>query len=515
MSITLGKLFELSVEKFSTKEALYDARLDQRWTFKEWDDEINRLAETLRIHGIEKGDRVSTILFNTSEFAHAYFACAKLGAVFNPINFRLSEKEIEYIIRDAAPKIVLFEQAVEKGIQPVVERHPNIKFWSIDHQPVYADYYYDQVKNTKVVRPKLEEIHEDDVYAVMYTSGTTGKPKGVIHTHRDMVDQSLILMASQRLSSNDRGLSVAPMFHCAELHCAFLPRVHVGASNVILHHFEPHATLEILKKERITAFFAAPTMWNMMLQEDRSSFTLPSLRLGLYGGAPMAPALVQKVKQQFNVDLIQAYGMTEMGPAITVLFEGEQMSKAGSAGKPLLNHEVRIARMQEEGRTDPGHLADAGELGEIIVSGPSMMKEYFNNPEATREVLRNGWYFSGDIGYMDEEGFLYVNDRIKDMIISGGENIYSREVEDALFEHPEVLDAAVIGIPDEKWGEKVTAFIVKKSEGITAGELEEFCLESDRLANYKRPRQFKFVNDLPRNASGKLQKYLLRDQVKG
>ncbi|MFB4165543.1 fatty acid--CoA ligase [Alteribacillus sp. JSM 102045] len=510
---TLRDIFEQSVKNNSDKEALVDVRLSKRWTFSQWNKEVNQLARAFTRAGVKKGDRVSTVLFNTSEFAMTLLACIKLGAVFNPINFRLTDKEIEFIINDAEPRIVLFEKAVENQIRPLADLFPNVEFWYIDEDPPsYAYSYYERLSIEDTTRPEVS-LTEEDIYAIMYTSGTTGKPKGVVHKHRDMVDQSVLIIASQRISAKDNGLSVAPLFHCAELHCAFIPRFHLGVKNVLLHHFEPEAVLNTVQKENISIFFAAPTMWSMLIQEKKESMELTSLKKALYGGAPMAPALVKEVHNTFNVQLFQAYGMTEMGPAITILSDDEQLSKAGSAGKPLINHEIRVVRTRNDGKLDPDDEAKAGEQGEIIVRGPSMMSEYYKRPEATAEVLYNGWYYSGDVGYFDEDGYLWVNDRIKDMIVSGGENIYSREVEDALFDHPGVLDAAVVGEPDEKWGERVMAFIVKKEESLTAEELERFCINSDRIANYKRPRRYEFVEELPRNASGKLQKFKLREKV--
>lgn len=226
----------------------------------------------------------------------------------------------------------------------------------------------------------------------------------------------------------------------------------------------------------------------------------------------MAPALTMQLHDALGVQLLQAYGMTEMGPAITALTEEEQITKAGSAGRALLNHEVRVVRTNEHGPAEPEEICKPEELGEIIVRGPSMMKSYYNRPEATEEALYKGWYHTGDIGSFDKDGYLWVSDRVKDMIISGGENIYSREVEDVLFDHPKVLDAAVVGEPDEMWGERVVAFIVKKTGELSEQELDEFCTSGSRLARYKRPRRYEFVDELPRNASGKLQKFKLRER---
>ena len=514
MYVTIGSLFLQTVKKYGKEEALVDPTRNVRWTYNEWNDEVNRLANALLDAGIKKGDRVSTFLFNTVELATLFFSCAKIGAVLNPINFRLKPKEIAYIIEDAKPTIFVFERALEPVVSEVYENYPEVSFWSIDDKvPPYAESYSKQVRLSIEQEPQIE-VDETDTYAIMYTSGTTGRPKGVMHRHRNMLEQSILCGASLHLKQADRGLVAAPMFHCAELHCNFLPRVHFGATNVIIHHFEPKKVLEIIQNEKISVLFAAPTMWNMILQEDLSLYDRSSLRVGLYGAAPMAPSLVVAVKEKLGINLIQAYGMTEMGPAVTFLDEHEQLSKVGSAGRAALNHEVRVVRPNEHGPSDPEDVLPAGEVGEIIVKGPCMMIGYFNRPDASKDAMHKGWYHSGDLGYMDEESYLYISDRVDDMIISGGENVYPREVEDVIHGHEGVLDVAVLGQPDEKWGEIVTAIIVKKADDVTSEELDRYCKESPDLADYKRPRKYLFLDELPRNASGKIQKFRLREQFR-
>lgn len=515
MYVTIGDLFEQTVHKFREKEALYDVQRGQRWTYGEWDEQINRLANALLATGVTKGDRVSTFLYNTSEFATALFACAKIGAVFNPINFRLTAHELSFILRDAAPKVLLFERAVAQEVEKLASQFTQLEFWYVDDDPpAYADVYDERVAQASSARP-IVSVCESDVYAIMYTSGTTGQPKGVVHRHRDMVEHSLIMISTMRLTARDRGLVTAPMFHCAELHCAFLPRIHVGGSTVIMHHFHAKDVLQLIQDEQITQFFAAPTMWNMLLQEDLTTYDLRTLRLGLYGGASMAPALVRACHDGFGIGLIQAYGMTEMGPAVSFLLEDEQLTKAGSAGRACLNHEIRVVRPGDDEPTHADDVVAPGEVGEIIVKGPCMMSSYFNREAATARALAGGWYRSGDLGYFDADGYLWVADRVDDMIVSGGENIYPREIEDVLYEHRGVLDVAVVGEPDELWGARVAAYVVPKEAGLTAAALDQFCQVSGKLASYKRPRQYYFVDALPRNASGKLQKFRLRQQAAG
>lgn len=511
---TIGSIFDQTVSKYPNKEALVEVNSGKRWTYKEWQLEVHRLANALTAAGVRKGDRVSTFLFNTSELAMTLFACAKIGAVFNPINYRLKPKEMEYILQDASPKIVIFEKAVENIVETIQQTFPRIQFWSASDQiPPYAKSYYEKLQFSSDEAP-LVEVSENDLYAIMYTSGTTGRPKGVLHRHREMVEQSLICASVLKLSHQDIGLVGAPMFHCAELHCSFLPRVLTGASSIIVHQFNAKEVLQTIEKELITTLFAAPTMWNLLLQEQLSLYNLNSLRIGLYGAAPMAPVLVLSIKEKLGISLVQAYGQTEMGPAVSFLLEDEQIEKAGSVGRPCFYHDIRIVRPNDHGPSEPDDLSAVGEIGEIIVKGPCMMQGYYQRKEATEKALYKGWYHTSDLGYYDEDGFLYIADRVDDMIISGGENVYPREVEDILYEHEGVLDVAIVGIPNEVWGEQVIAVVVKKNPQLTETDLEEFCKKSEKLANYKRPRQYYFVEQLPRNASGKIQKYMIKDQLK-
>ncbi|WP_121661535.1 fatty acid--CoA ligase [Metabacillus litoralis] len=513
MYLTIGRLFEQTVSKYPNKEAIVDCSRNIRFTFGQWNEEVNKLANALLSLGVRKGDRISTYLFNSYELGTVFFAAAKIGAIINPINFRLKAEEVSYILLDAAPKVVLFEQALEESITNIHKRFPSISFIYIDESvPSYASSFQNIVKNSPSNHPDIF-VEENDTYAIMYTSGTTGRPKGVMHRHRDMIEQSLICINALSITPKDVGLVTAPMFHCAELHCSFLPRVHAGATNVIIHHFDPKMVLKTIEEEGVTMLFAAPTMWNMLLQEDIGQYNLSSLDVGLYGAAPMAPALVKACKQSLGIELVQAYGMTEMGPAIAFLDRDEQLTKAGSAGRACFNHEIRIVKPSEEGPSDPDDILPVGEVGEIIVKGPCMMIGYFNKEEATEKAMYKGWYHSGDLGYLDEDGYLFVADRVDDMIISGGENVYPREVEDALYEHEGILDVAVLGEPDELWGERVIAVIVKKDETVTAEQLDQFLKSSNKLAPYKRPKRYVLVSELPRNASGKIQKFLLRESL--
>lgn len=515
MYMTIGRIFDLAVGKYPNKEALVEPSKQIRWTYKEWNEEINKTANMLLEEGVRKGDCVSVYLYNSHEFINVYLACAKIGAIFNPINFRLKAKEVSYILQDAFSKVVVFEKAVTPTISMIERDFPQTSFLYIeDDVPSYATSYHDKVRASS--NEKIEiQVDEMDYCSMLYTSGTTGHPKGVLHRHRDMAEHSMICTYYLKYDRDSVGLVVAPLYHCGELNAGIIPRIQVGAKNVILHRFDTKEVLHTIEKEKITTFFAAPTMWNMMLQEDLSKYDLQSMHIGIYGGAPMAPALVKECKERLHIDLVQIYGMTEMGPVVAFLVEKDQITKAGSAGTLCFSHEIRIVKPNESGPAEPDDILPAYEVGEIILRGPCMMVGYHNREEANAKSMYKGWYHSGDLGYLDRDGYLYVADRVDDMVISGGVNVYPREVEDFLHSHDGVLDVAVLGEPDELWGERVVAVVVKKDEGLTADELERYCKESDELADYKRPRHYIFAEELPRNASGKLQKFVLRESLKG
>ncbi|SEH14325.1 Acyl-CoA synthetase (AMP-forming)/AMP-acid ligase II [Natronorubrum sediminis] len=508
---TIGDTLEQTVDRHPNREAIVYPRKDQRWTYEEFDERVNRLANSFRELGVEKGDRVATVLQNGSEMALTVYACAKLGAVFTPLNFRLPPGEIEYIVNDAAADVVMFESSTQEAIEGAKQALETVdSYVFIDEDaPEYASSFYDLLESGSPERPEAT-VEEDDVYAFIYTSGTTGRPKGVVHEHRSMVEHNLLCIAEMNLTRDDVGLSIMPLYHCAELHCNLFPRVHRGATSVIHHEFDPVAALEAVDEYDVSLLFAAPTAWNALsLTAADSPVDSSSLRLGLYGAAPMPEQVLENCREHLCDDYVQAYGMTEIGPAGVFQPPEDQRPKQGSAGLPGLNHQVRIV----EPDADPDQTLEDGEIGEILIASPCVMREYWNRPEATEHSLREAegttWYYTGDLGYRDEDGYLFVVDRKDDMIVSGGENIYPAEVEDVLFAHDAVEEAAVLGEPDEEWGELVVAYVV--ADGVTAEELDTAVLESDDLADFKRPRAYYFVDELPKNPSGKVQKFRLRE----
>lgn len=515
---TIGQLLEWSARNYPEKVALIYREKNHVWTYEQFNAKANQLAQALLKLGVKKGDVVSTFLYNTSEFALTLFASAKIGAIFNPINYRLTANELHYILNNAESKILVFEDAVRDVVTKTKNLGTTVEHYLFVDQdlPDYAEDFEELLNSGENVQPNVD-VDEDDMYIMMYTSGTTGKPKGVLHRHRDMVHHGFLMMQCMGITKNDIGLSAAPLNHTAELHTSFLPRVQCGATNVILHHFDTEKVLKAIQDEKITHMFAAPTMVNMMLNhKDFDKYDLSTLRLLGYGGASMAPVLIKRFLSKTNAELVQMLGTTEMGPVFTVLYSDEQLLKPGSAGKAIMTHEVKVVRLTEDGSpTHPDNECDIGEVGEIIVRGPCMMKEYYKREDATKKALAYGWYHTGDLGRVDEDGYIWVEDRMDFMINSGAENIYPREVEDNLLEHPSVAEVAVVGKPDEHWGEIVVAFVVvKEGENVTAEELDRFLIEGEKLAKYKRPREYYFVDSLPKTASGKIQKFVLERQLK-
>jgi acyl-CoA synthetase (AMP-forming)/AMP-acid ligase II len=510
---TIGDTLEQTVARYPNADAIVYPRKEQRWTYREFDDRVNRLANSLLELGVEKGDRVATVLHNGSEMALSVYACAKIGAVFTPLNFRLPADEIEYIVNDAEATTLLFESGTREAVEgarpslDTVEEYVYID----DEPPAYARDFYELLDAGDDDSPGVH-VSEDDMYAFIYTSGTTGRPKGVVHEHRDMIEHNYLCIAEMNITRDDVGLSVMPLYHCAELHACLFPRVQRGATNVIHHEFEPDDALDAIDEHDVTLLFGAPTAWNALsLTAAEMDADVSSLRLGFYGAAPMPEEVLKNAQEHLCEDFLQAYGMTEIGPCGVFQRPEDQIPKQGSAGLAALNHRVRVV----EPDADPDVRVEGGEVGEVLLSGPCTMREYWNRPEATRQSLRVDdagieWYYTGDIGYVDEDGYLYVIDRKDDMIISGGENVYPAEVENALFSHESIEEAAVVGEPDETWGELIVAYVVGDGD-LSADDLEAYFLESDAVADFKRPRKYYFVDELPKNPSGKVQKFKLRE----
>ncbi len=493
----------------------------------------NQIANALVAKGLVPGDRVALLSKNSIEHALWYYACSKAGVVPVPLNFRLAPPEWSYILNDAGAKLVFAQDALAEALAPVRSELASVKHWVAqggrpesrptrseaepsEAQQLGADVPgWERFDAFVAAQPTSAPAHrgapDDDVYQ-MYTSGTTGRPKGAVLTHRAVVSQLHQASLAFRTVPGDRMLIVAPLYHAAASISTFVT-VQAGGSLYIQEDFVPAEVVRALSEERIAAAMLVPAMIQFCLVgvKDVADRRYDTLRLIIYGASPIAEQSLTRAMDVFDCDFLQGYGMTETTAAATYLMPADhRRALAGepklllAAGRAMLGTEIRI--VGTDGRTLPN-----GEIGEIAVRGPQLMRGYWNLPEATAEALRDGWMHTGDAGILDDEGFLFVQDRTKDMIVSGGENVYPREVEEVLYRHPSVAEAAVIGVPDPKWGEAVKAIVVAKPGAtIDAKELMQFC--DGQLAGYKRPRSVDFVEALPRNPSGKVLKRELREK---
>ena len=475
----------------------------RRFTYKEFNRRCNRLANALRDSGVRPGDRVSSLLQNGNEQLELIFAVAKLGAIFLPINFRLTVPEIEYIIQDSGARTFFYHAEfahLTEGLQKVV--HFDTVVYCGRSSTCDDDAEYEGLLAAASDEEINATVNPDDVALLMYTSGTTGRPKGAMLTHANHAWN--VFHTTQRLpiQADTVALGVAPMFHIGGTSVTVLPTLFQGGTVVTLPEFDAVKVLEATEQEKITALFCVPSMWQMIVEElENKKYDLSSVEFLMTGAAP-TPMSILKYFQSRDLPIYEGFGMTELAPLVSILDKWDCERKNGSVGYPAFHVDVRII-------DDNGQDMPATEIGEILCRGPNMMKGYWNKPEATAEALRGGWYHSGDLGYLDDEGYLYVVDRKKDMIISGGENVYPAELEQAIYGHEAVAEVAVIGIPHEKWQEVPAACIVlKEGASLTENELIEFCNEC--LARFKVPKTVFFMDELPKSGAGKILKTELR-----
>ena len=486
---------------------------DRKLTYLEADRLANRFANSLLAQGLKKGDRFTYISLNSIDMVIMYYGAAKVGVVPVPLNYRLAPREVLYIVNDSGSKLVFSQPEFSDGVAAVHSELENVQ--ALIHLSSSEDkegwFSYDDWLVSDDSKPDADIFDTDQLYQ-MYTSGTTGLPKGVMSNHYSVCENITagILFTSMGVSC-ERNLIVAPMYHVAAAVTVMLV-IARGGSLVIVDAFEPLNVVNKLESEKITIVTLVPAMIQACLVhvQDLGSRDFSSLRRITYGASPIAKEVLVNAMDKFGCEFSQGFGMTELSCLATGLSPEDHVRAVESepelltsAGRAVLGTDVRIA--DENDQEVP-----FGTVGELQVRGPQVMTGYWNKPDATAETLKGGWMHTGDAARMDEDGYIYIQDRIKDMIVSGGENIYPAEVENALFQHPAVADAAVIGIPSDQWGESVLAFLVLQGDvKPTTEELIEFC--RSHLAGYKLPRQVEIVDVLPRNASGKVLKNQLRE----
>ncbi len=501
----LGGLVSRNARCVPEKEGvIFEGR---RYKWREVNELVNTISNALLAGGLKKGDKVAMWMFNSDLFIFTFYGIVKAGGVAVPVNFRLAPREAEYIFDNCDATALVFDDQFAPAVAEMRPQLGKIKsFYSagngrFDNCTPLTDLFESGDRGEPAA-----VVDEYDESEIIYTSGTTGKPKGALFIHHNQMAVTATMLSLVGLRPQDRVLHAAPMFHSAELNLYMNPTTYVGGTHVVLREFHPQKALELIQEEKITQFFGAPVMYSFMMgMPNFDTFDLSSVRFFGYGAAPMAAESVRQMIQKFKTDQFFCLcGLTEGGPGGVALYPEDQIRKAGAGGKYIVNMETRLVDSSDNPITEPNV------VGELVIKGETCMREYYKNPEATANTIRDGWVHTGDLGQMDDEGYITLVDRSKDMIITGGENVYSKEVEDAIYEHPAIAEAVIIGVPHSVWGETVMCIAaLQKEKTLTLEELREFL--KTRLADYKIPRLLEVVPALPRNVSGKVLKYKLRE----
>ena len=483
---------------------------DVRLTWKQFNERINRLANGLSGIGVEKGTKVAVLALNCHRYLEIYYALAKLGAVAVPLNFRLSPEELTYVTNHSDAEFFMADVGFIEVANAIMPSLDNIKQSIALNGPEEGWLDYEEMLSATPDTEPDVEVDEDDLCQLQYTGGTTGLPKGVMLTHRNYITSAIGMLLTTLAEEGDKTLQVLPIFHTAWWPA--LIHHYCGGGAVIAKRFDFNEILAMAEKERVTHINMVPILFSWVLDfPDLDKYDLSSIKLLTYAGAPMPADLMRRCIEKFGPIFQQGYGLTEAAPLATILLEKDQSTLDGppeitrrisSAGKESMITEVRL--FDDEDKEVP-----VGEVGEIVVRGKNIMKGYWKDPELTAKALRGGWLHTGDLATLDEYGFIYIVDRKNDMIITGGENVYPYEVEKILYEHPAVLEAAVVGVQDKTWGEAVTAVVALKA-GTTATEEELIGFVKERIAGYKTPKQVIFMESIPKTAIGKI----LRRQVR-
>jgi len=485
-------------------------------TYEELYERVMRLAHGFLSLGLEKGDRITVLMLNCHRFLELYYGTMFAGLVIVPLNVRWGAREFTHALVDCQPKVFVLDATIYEHLKPYLEQ---LKLLGVQHflfcgenAPSGMIAYEDLLRNSATEEPRLE-ITDEDLVGLFYTSGTTGHPKGAMLTHTNLMMNAYHAQLAFQFYRDSIYLHAAPMFHLADGAGTFTVTWH-GGTHAFVPRFDPEAVLTAIETKKVSTVVLIPTMINWLLHHPGiEKRDLGSLTQILYGASPMPVDRLKEAMKVFQCHFQQGYGMTEAAPLVSVLtaedhkrgLESKEQILA-SAGKPILGVEVRIV-------DDSDHDVKPGEIGEVLVRGPNVMKGYWNRPEESEKALRGGWYHTKDMAKYDEEGYIYIVDRKDDMIITGGENVYSTEVESVLYEHPAVLEAAVIGVPDEKWIQAIRAVVVLRPDHqLSEKELIDFCKQ--HLSHYKVPKGVDFVRELPKGGTGKILKSVLRDQYR-
>ena len=504
----LKDVFRRSLKLYPDQPAVIDGA--KRLTFKELNERADRLANVFLAHGLRKGDRVCLLLKNCGEYFEAIGAGAKTGIVIVPVNFRLVAKELAFVLNDAQCRMLILHPQYIPLVEEMSNQLPLLETCLVAGPSTEGTLSYeDEITSAS---PNLAEypLTEDDLALILYTSGTTGFPKGVMATQRIMADRCLLSAIEMGIRADDRIINILPMFHVAIV--AGLAFMNMGAANVILKEWDAKAFFETVQREKVTAMSVAPTIVHLAVNyPDACKYDVSSFRLIQYGGSPMNEATLRAGIKLFQCDFLQALGSTENYTSVVLKpadhkLEGsaQEMRRLMAAGREAVMVNARVI-------SEMGDDVRPGEVGEVITKGAANLLGYWNNPEETAKSIRDGWYYTGDLATVDEDGYIFLLERKNDLIISGGENIYPKEVENVLYSHPAIYEACVLGVPDDDWGEAVKALVIlHEGQILTEQEVIDYCKAN--LASYKKPRSVEFVTDLPRNASGKVLKKDLREK---
>lgn len=487
------------------REALYEVHTGARYTYAELNIRANKAANFLRQKfDVQKGDRVSILAHNALAYVDLLFGLAKIGAIFAPLNWRLTARELAYIINDCQPKVLI----IGPEFAPVYEQlRSEIRVpvtLSLEGAGIEsAGKYESELEAAEAAEPVSGPLSGEDACCILYTSGTTGKPKGAILPQRQIFWNAINTVVSWGLSEQDISPILTPMFHSGGLFVFLVPLFYVGGRVILGRTFDPEASLKLIVDEKCSVILGVPTLFQVWMNSPAfEAADFGHVHFFISGGAPCPPSLIEAWSRLKGVSMRQGYGLTEVGVNCFSMTDAEALVKAGSVGKPIFHSDVRL--VDAEGRDVP-----QGETGELVIRGGHVCLGYWNRPEATAAALKDGWFHTGDMARQDADGFFYIAGRFKDMIISGGENVYAAEVEAIFREHDAVQDAALIGVPDEKWGEVGRIFVsLKPGQSVSADELLAFC--AGRLAKYKIPKQVRLVDDLPYSPYGKVMKRSLQ-----
>ncbi len=504
----LGQLLRQRVAASPEKDFLFSESDGRRFSYTQFEQAATRAARLMQSHGVAKGDVVSLLMSNSAEYIIAYFACWQLGALAGPVNSLLKEEEISFVMNNSAAKTILIHSEFLPRLENIRNDLPQLKSTILfdDEAQATLDFANWSSTNLSLSDSSLPDINLDDEAIIIYTSGTTGKPKGCLLTHGNLIANARQISEWLQFTKDDRLLSIMPLFHMNAVSITTMSALYAGGSTVVSPKFSASRFWQIVSDYEITSFGSVATMLSMLLSTYPNGvpagLKTDQLRFAMCGSAPVPAEVMQRFEETFDCLVVEGYGLSE-STCRSTFNPPDKRRRAGSCGVAIGN-EMRV--VDEEDNEVPD-----GELGEIVMRGENILKGYYRNEEATAIAFRNGWFHTGDIGYRDRDGFFYIVDRKSDMIIRGGENIYPREIDEVLYQHPAVAAAATIGVPDPLYGEDVAAFVVlKEGKGASEDELINYCRE--HLADYKSPKTIRIVESIPKGPTGKLLKRELAKQ---